>query len=237
MTDQDEDIRAKINKFLASCIQTCKKNMNWGHVIGCEDAKRELYHHIVLPHKLSESVHRFDERYPTPGDVLIEGVNGSGRTKLAHTVASMCKADFLCVVNVVEMVTHFGIESSSFVRVLFETAEKYKRSIIVMRHMDCFEHDCNWLLLPAKREIKNQMEFWKERFRFANGELNSVTVIGTTKKIPNLDFEIAIRFRSRTFVELPNAKERFQMFQMFFGDACLTLKEKDWKIVVENTEG
>jgi SpoVK/Ycf46/Vps4 family AAA+-type ATPase len=238
MNDQSEDIRHKVTKFIAACVVHTKPNLNWGHVIGCEHAKKELYQNVVLPHKLiSESVQRFDDRYPTPGDVLIEGKSGSGRTKLVHTVASMCKADFFCVVNCVDIITNFGIESSLFLRILFESAEKYKRSIIFLRNLDCFEEDCNWIILPTKAELKHQMEFWKQRWKFFNGELKSVTVIGTTRNMRLLDIGVVIRFKSRTLVELPVAKERFQMFQMFFGDACLALKERDWKIVVDNTEG
>ncbi|XP_021949620.1 uncharacterized protein LOC110847079 isoform X2 [Folsomia candida] len=179
----EEGLLHKLTAFLNSCtIKPQWSHFTWDKVIGSEDAKRELYRNIVLPHKLLELPRYYEEcKIPTPGDVMLEGEPGTGKTKMAYTAASTCKVDFFCQVNCVEMFANFGIESSLFIRLLFQTAKKHKRSVIYFRNMDCFEYDCNWIILPAKSELKYQMEFWQERFRFVQGRLESLSVIGAAR--------------------------------------------------------
>lgn len=235
----EEGLLHKLTAFLNSCtIKPQWSHFTWDKVIGSEDAKRELYRNIVLPHKLLELPRYYEEcKIPTPGDVMLEGEPGTGKTKMAYTAASTCKVDFFCQVNCVEMFANFGIESSLFIRLLFQTAKKHKRSVIYFRNMDCFEYDCNWIILPAKSELKYQMEFWQERFRFVQGRLESLSVIGAARNVRNLDPVILNRFGSRIVVSLPNPKHRLQMLLMFIGQAHTSMYDKDWKILVDRTDG
>jgi SpoVK/Ycf46/Vps4 family AAA+-type ATPase len=241
-SDQEEDeLQQKLTKFLNSCIiKPQPTGYTWEKIIGCEDAKRELYQKIVLPHKLLELPMYYDDGIPiqTPGDVLLQGEHGTGIGKMAFTTASSCRADFFCIVNCIEMFEHFGIESSIFIKLLFSTAKKYKRSILYLRNMDCFELDCNWIKLPAVKELKLQMDVWQERYRFVQGKLESLSVIGAIRNFRHVDPAIVSRFGKRVItVPLPNDKQRLQLLLMFLENSHTSFYENDWKILVENTEG
>ncbi|XP_063709087.1 katanin p60 ATPase-containing subunit A-like 2 [Culicoides brevitarsis] len=182
----------------------------WDSVRGADNAKAVLYEGVIVPLEYPEL---FSMNVKSWKSVLMHGPPGTGKTMLAKALCSEVKGK-LSFFNVAAstVTSKWRGESEKLIRVLFDVAKLYAPSIIFIDEIDG---------LASQRDSINDHEATK---RFKNEFLTLIDGVGSEDSAgvfllanTNLPWDIdpafLRRFERKILIELPDAKDRLEMFK------------------------
>lgn len=148
----------------------------------------------------------------TPKGVLMDGPPGTGKTMLARAIANHAKANMYYVSGSSFNQTFVGVGSNRMVE-LFEKAQSTKPSIIFIDEIDSIGKKRSGRHGMSNDDRESTLNTLLTQMDGFN-ENNGVLVIGATNRKSILDSALLRpgRFDRTVTFELPNKKERKQMF-------------------------
>jgi cell division protease FtsH len=159
--------------------------------------------------------------------ILINGINGCGKTLLVKAIETECKIPFISISGS-EFIEIFVGAGVSKVKNIFNKAREYVYAygacIVFIDNIEIIGNE------DTDREeinnIKNQLLI--EMDELGNKNKNIIVIATTSVEINKLDEALlrAGRFDKRILVNLPNLKERSQLFDFYFKKMKVTTKVK-----------
>lgn len=200
-------------KSSATLIEKKKSNTTFEDVAGLDEAEREV-REIVDFLKNPESFTRLGAKIPK--GVILVGPPGTGKTLLARAVAGEAKVPFFSISGS-EFVEMFVGVGASRVRDLFNRAKEKAPCIIFIDEIDAIgrSRGKGALLSGANDERESTLnQLLTEMDGFATN--SGVIVLAATNRADMLDPALLRpgRFDRHIYLELPNMKEREDIFRV-----------------------
>jgi len=172
-------------------------------------------------------------RKPWKG-ILLYGPPGTGKSYLAKAVATEDDSTFFSI-SASDLVSKWQGEGEKNVRNMFEMARENKPSIIFIDEVDslCRERGGGSENESSRRmltEILVQMQG-------VGKSMDGVLVLAATNTPWEIDAAIRRRFEKRIYIPLPEAPARAKMFQLNLEKTPNNLREEDFKMLGESTDG
>lgn len=230
-TGGDDGEKEKLKGSLQGAIVSEKPNVKWDDVAGLEGAKEALKEAVILPAKFPQLF--VGKRTPWKG-ILLYGPPGTGKSYLAKAVATEADACFFAV-SASDLISKWQGDSEKLVRNLFELARDQKSSIIFIDEIDSVagKRDQGTGNDSSRRVLT---EFLVQMQGVGKGNDN-VLVLGATNTPWDIDSAMRRRFEKRIYIPLPDKMARARMFSIHLGSTPHSLKEADFALLGEKTEG
>ncbi|CAL8111207.1 unnamed protein product [Orchesella dallaii] len=200
-----------------------------------EDLKQTIIEAIVAPQRVKMHADL------TLQAILVAGPPGCAKTTVLEQAAvlsarALKKPISYFKVTYSDALSSFVGESEKFIKVLFETAQEYTPSIILMDEVDGFmkkrqDHDSDHSS-RFKSALLSQIQGYSN---------NPGVVLLATTNLPNtMDEGYQRRFQERYLVRLPSMQERVIIFDFFVG-LCEETVSVDWdsfnfQLLAENSQ-
>ncbi|GBL91158.1 Vacuolar protein sorting-associated protein 4B [Araneus ventricosus] len=230
-SDDEDPEKKKLVSQLEGAIVMEKPNIKWSDVAGLEGAKEALKEAVILPIKFP---HLFTgKRRPWKG-ILLFGPPGTGKSFLAKAVATEANNSTFFSVSSSDLVSKWLGESEKLVKNLFELARQHKPSIIFIDEIDSLCSSRSDNESESARRIKTE---FLVQMQGVGNDNDGILVVGATNIPWVLDSAIRRRFEKRIYIPLPEKNARCSIFKLSIGDTPNDLKDNDFKILAEKTEG
>jgi len=188
------------------------KIITLANVIGLNEAKEALEDTLLLPLQHPEI---YKEQLTKVNGLLLVGPPGTGKTLLAKALANQSKSTVFFNVHSSSLASKWRGDSEKLVRILFELAYHNAPSIIFIDEIEAIlsergsqgEHEAS---KRAKAEFLIHLDGIRSRKYLTN---EPVLFLASTNLPWNLDPAIIRRFQKVIPVDLPNAKERLEIFR------------------------
>ena len=190
-------------------IYEIKSPLKFSDIAGVDEAKEELEEIVefLKNPKLFKS-----KNISMPKGVLLVGVPGVGKTLLARAVAGEAGVPFFykSAATFVELYVGVGAKRVSE---LFSAAKRKSPSIIFIDEIDAIGKKRGGMSAGERESTLNQLLVEMDGFESSSG----IIVIAATNKIEILDDALlrAGRFDRRVFVDLPDARGREEILQIY----------------------
>ncbi|XP_076064208.1 katanin p60 ATPase-containing subunit A-like 2 [Oratosquilla oratoria] len=193
--------------------------IQWGDILGLEEAKRLVKEAVVYPLKYPQL---FVGRFKPWRGVLLFGPPGTGKTLLAKAVATECRTTFFNI-SATSLVSKWRGDSEKLVRVLFEMARFHAPSTIFVDEVDALmasrqgeqEHE-------ASRRMKTQLLVELDGLTQSN---DHVFLLAASNIPWELDPAMLRRLEKRILVPLPSVAARESMFKHHLPEVLHDLQE------------
>jgi len=228
--EEDEDTK-KMQGALASAIVMEKPNIKWDDVAGLEVAKQLLKEAVILPIKFPQLFQ--GKRKPWAG-ILLYGPPGTGKSYLAKAVATEANNSTFFSVSSSDLVSKYVGESEKLVKNLFEMARDKKPSIIFIDEVDSLASKRGDNEQDNTRRIKTE---FLVQMQGVGKDTRGVLTLGATNCPWDLDPAIRRRFVKRIYIPLPEKEARQIMFKIHIGTTPNDLKDQDYAIMADKTDG
>ncbi|KAI9146575.1 P-loop containing nucleoside triphosphate hydrolase protein [Paraphysoderma sedebokerense] len=125
-------------------------------------------------------------------------------------------------------------ESERLVKQLFQLARENKPAIIFIDEIDSLCGARGEGGSEASRRIKTEFSV---QMNGVGNDMDQILVLGATNIPWQLDSAIRRRFEKRIYIPLPELHARARMFQIHIGNTPCQLRQEDFKVLAEKTEG
>ena len=177
----------------------------FSEIAGLQDEVQTLYDQVILPIK------RPDLFEYVPKGVLLYGLPGNGKTKLARALACECDANFLNVSASALGSKYYG-ESEQIACALFTLAEKLAPCIIFLDEADGLLRSRSSTEHEATTKVKTTLlAKWDDLVKTKG----TVLVVCATNKAQNLDDAVLRRLPVRIHVPQPDPTQRERLIDFY----------------------
>lgn len=230
-SDAKDDESAKRKAELKNSIVGEKPNVRWTDIAGLESAKEALREATTMPKMFPQMF--VGNRKPWKG-ILLYGPPGTGKSFLAKAVATEDDSTFFSI-SASDLVSKWQGEGEKNVRNMFEMARENKPSIIFIDEVDSL---CRERGGGSENESSRRMltEFLVQ-MQGVGKSMDGVLVLAATNTPWEIDAAIRRRFEKRIYIPLPEAPARAKMFQLNLEKTPNNLREEDFKMLGESTDG
>jgi ATP-dependent metalloprotease FtsH len=222
-------------KSTATLVEKQKSNVTFNDVAGLEEARQEVME-IVDFLKSPDSFTRLGAKIPK--GVILVGPPGTGKTLLAKAVAGEAQVPFFSISGS-EFVEMFVGVGASRVRDLFKRAKEKAPCIIFIDEIDSIGRSRGkGAFLSGSNDERestlNQLLTEMDGF----GTNSGVIVLAATNRADMLDPALlrAGRFDRHIYLELPNLKEREEIFKVHMRPIVVD-ENIDLKVIAAQTPG
>ena len=177
-------------------------------IAGLKDEIQLLYDQVILP------LIRPDLFDYVPKGVLLYGLPGNGKTKLARALASECKANFLSISSSALGSKYYG-ESEQLSSAVFSLAEKLSPCIIFLDEADGLLRARTAMEHEATTKVKTTFLSQWDNLVKSKG---TVLVVCATNKAQNLDDAVLRRMPVRIHVPAPDAHQREKLINYYLNN-------------------
>lgn len=211
-----------------------KIHINFNDVAGLEGAKVEIMEVVDF---LKSPAKYTNLGGKIPKGILLVGPPGTGKTLLAKAVAGEAKVPFFSLSgsDFVEMFVGVG---ASRVRDLFKTAKEKAPCIIFIDEIDAIGRARGKNLMGSNDERENTLNQLLTEMDGFEGN-TGVIILAATNRADILDKALlrAGRFDRQIYVELPDIKEREEIFAVHMKKLKFDEKEIDRAFLAKQTPG
>lgn len=208
------------------------QHLTWDDIIIPEQTKEDVRDLILDPFENPDQRH-FGLELPT--GVALEGVPGTGKTRLAKVIASQTDAEFLQVTPNDIRNKYIG-DPEEVIATLFEYArDDDQDTIIFMDEMDALFPERSELGAGATTADKGIVNQFLQDLEGLN-ENDNYLVIGATNNYDDLDSAITRRLSEKITFSPPTAEEREDILDLHI-DRYFDEDEVDMDYLVEETAG
>jgi SpoVK/Ycf46/Vps4 family AAA+-type ATPase len=225
---------AEVLEELGARVYTENAEWTWERLGGYVETKRVVETTVVSPFlhaEVFQKVAQLARGKPSsniPRAVLFEGPPGCGKTTTARVLANVSKAPlvYLPIESVMSM--YFG-ESERRLAEVFAESDRFARCILFLDEIDALAGSRDKFMHEATRRVLSVL------LRNLQGIARSenVLVIGATNRAEDLDRALVSRFNRVVRFELPNSKERVEIFRLYAGH----LANEHLEAIAENSQG
>lgn len=186
--------------------------LNFDHIAGYEEVKREIRDSILYPLQHPEffdEVARITKRFPgknRPRAILFEGDPGVGKTSMARIVSCLTMVPMIYVPIESILSKYYG-ESSQNLAYVFDAAALFPSSLIFLDEIDSLAGSREEGLFEATRKMLSVLLRKLDGFE---GKPKTIT-LGATNRKQDLDPALLSRFDKSIYFPLPNLEERAEI--------------------------
>ena len=206
-----------------------KPDINFSHVGGMDDVKREISLKIIKPLENVELFKSYGKK--VGGGILLYGPPGCGKTYIAKATAGEINANFINI-GLDDILDMWHGNSEKNLHNYFELARSHKPCVIFFDEVDALGAKRSDLRQSAGKNVINQFLAELDGMQADN---DGVLIIGATNMPWHLDtaFRRPGRFDRIIFVPPPDEKSKQAIIQMKLKDK--PQKNIDLKKVAKNT--
>ncbi|XP_044493531.1 uncharacterized protein LOC123216929 isoform X2 [Mangifera indica] len=204
--------------FVSAVVPPSEIGVKFDDVGALEDVKKALNELVILPMRRPELFIRGNLLRPCKG-ILLFGPPGTGKTLVAKALATEAGANFISITGSSLTSKWFG-DAEKLTKALFSFASKLAPVIIFVDEVDsllgarggAFEHE-------ATRRMRN--EFMSAWDGLRSKESQKILILGATNRPFDLDDAVIRRLPRRIYVDLPDAKNRLKILNIFLAQEKL----------------
>lgn len=191
-----------------------KPNLNFSHVGGLEDVKKEIDLKIIQPLLHPEIYKAYGKKIG--GGILLFGPPGCGKTYIAKATAGQINAKFINI-SLNDILDMWIGNSEKNLHNIFELARKNKPCVLFFDEIDALGANRNDLKQSAGKNLINQFLLELDGVESNN---DGILVIGATNTPWHLDtaFRRPGRFDRIIFVSPPDIEARENIFKLKLSD-------------------
>ena len=184
------------------------KGLTLDDIAGLEQAKEEIYEHLILPNEQKDLFRTFDLD-PSSG-MLLYGPPGTGKTMLARAVACEIDAAFFSV-RPSDILNKWVGNSENRIRKLFRAARDQERAVIFFDDFDSLGQMRDDMTPEWKDSIIVEL---LTQIQGLETHENTLLVLASTNRPWMLDSALmrSGRFSLKVLVPLPNVEARERIF-------------------------
>ncbi|XP_046359856.2 vacuolar protein sorting-associated protein 4A-like [Haliotis rufescens] len=221
-SDEYDEATLRKRDYLAGFIEDPNEKLNRSNIVGQEEAVSRLMEHLVLPSMYPQL---FQNRR-MPGNILLYGHPGTGKTMALRAVASDIPDFTFFKLSIYDFMNKYEPDEARNVRELFMMASERKNCIICLEDVDRIHRDESDLRLRSiYTELMVQME----------GYAKQVRVVFVTQRPWNLKRPFRRRLSSRIYFQLPTKGERINILKANLKETNHKLTEKDFDQIGDRT--
>lgn len=186
---------------------------------GLDDIIEELRESVIYPLTMPQLYSRHSSLLTAPSGVLLYGPPGCGKTMLAKALARESGACFINL-HISTLTEKWYGDSNKLVAAVFSLARKLQPTIVFIDEIDAVlgqrrsgEHEASGMV---KAEF---MTHWDGlASSTVDGGLQRICILGATNRMQDIDEAILRRMPKKFPVNLPNAVQRKQIFELTLRD-------------------
>ncbi len=208
-----------------------KPDVNFSHVGGLEDIKKEVNLKIIAPFKNPDLFKMYGKK--AGGGILLYGPPGCGKTFLAKATAGEINANFFNV-GISDILDMWIGNSEKNLHNIFELARRKKPCVLFFDEVDALGANRNDMKNSAGRQVINQ---FLAELDGVDTDNEGVLILAATNAPWHLDpaFRRPGRFDRILFVAPPDAPARVEMFKSMLADKPIT--DIDYNALAKITDG
>lgn len=186
---------------------------------GLDDIIEELRESVIYPLTMPQLYSRHSSLLTAPSGVLLYGPPGCGKTMLAKALARESGACFINL-HISTLTEKWYGDSNKLVAAVFSLARKLQPTIVFIDEIDAVlgqrrsgEHEASGMV---KAEF---MTHWDGlASSTVDAGLQRICILGATNRMQDIDEAILRRMPKKFPVNLPNAAQRKQIFELTLRD-------------------
>ncbi|TKS67261.1 Fidgetin [Collichthys lucidus] len=204
--------------------------VDWSDIAGLDMAKAAIKEEILWPILRPDM---FSGLATLPRSLLLFGPQGTGRTLLAHCMASQLGAAFLRLSSSA-LVTKWLGEGDKIIQASFLVARCRQPAVLFIREVD--------LLLSAQLSDESPVNRLKAELLMQLDSIltsaeDHVLVVCSTNKPEEIPESLRRYFTKRLLIPLPDGTARHQIISQLLSQHNYCLSDKEMSLLVQRTEG
>lgn len=201
----------------------------FNHVVGLEEAKRSLEESVIWKLDPPEKIKELNINLPS--NVLLYGPPGCGKTLLGKSIANESGINFIYV-KAPEIMKKWVGESAKTIRDIFRKAKRAEPSIVFIDEIDAIS------ITRSREDNSNSLQVLSQLLIDVDNSTNhQISVIAATNQPYLVDPALTRsgRFDYQIYIDLPNEKNRKDLFEMFCQD--IPHEKINWEKLVKLSNG
>lgn len=210
-----------------------KSGITFDDIAGLQDAKQALHEAIIMP---LQYPHLFTGSIKPWKRILMYGPPGTGKSRLAQALSSKIDSTFYSVSSS-DLVSSWVGESEKLIKELFQHAfNQSGRSVIFIDEIDSICRQRSSREEEYTRRIKT--ELLKQMEGADNSDMaDKIFLLCATNCPWELDSAFLRRFQKRIYIPLPDRNARLELMKINTKQNKISLTDKEWELLVDQTEG
>jgi len=221
--DDENDDSENDNNFLIS-----KPNINFDHVGGMDDVKKEIELKIIHPLNFPDLYKAYGKK--AGGGILLYGPPGCGKTYIAKATAGQIKSNFIAV-GLNDILDMWVGNSEKNLHEVFEYARRNKPCVLFFDEIDALGASRNDMKHSSSKVLINQ---FLQELDGVDTDNDGILVLGATNAPWQLDnaFRRPGRFDRIIFVPPPDEEAKASILQIKLKDK--PVNQIDYKKLAKN---
>ena len=221
--DNENDDYENDNNFLIS-----KPNINFDHVGGMDDVKKEIELKIIHPLNFPDLYKAYGKK--AGGGILLYGPPGCGKTYIAKATAGQIKSNFIAV-GLNDILDMWVGNSEKNLHEVFEYARRNKPCVLFFDEIDALGASRNDMKHSSSKVLINQ---FLQELDGVDTDNDGILVLGATNAPWQLDnaFRRPGRFDRIIFVPPPDEEAKASILQIKLKDK--PVNQIDYKKLAKN---